>query len=95
MSKHKRNKMMQASVVGAVILGIMNVADAAKSSKCPPLEHCYGIVKAGQNDCPTNVSQCAGSSTKDAQGDAYIDLPRGTCLKIVGGSLMSTVKKSR
>jgi uncharacterized membrane protein len=94
MSKQNRNRMMQASVVGAVILGMMNLADA-KSQKCPPLERCYGIVKAGQNDCPTNVSQCAGSSTKDAQGDAYIDLPRGTCLRIVGGSLMSTVKKNR
>ena len=59
-------------------------ADAeAKDKK----EKCYGIVKAGQNDCATATSSCAGSSTKDAQKDAYIVLPKGTCEKIVGGSL--------
>lgn len=61
---------------------VPNAADAASKK-----EKCYGIVKAGQNDCATATSSCAGSSKKDAQGDAYIALPKGTCEKIVGGSL--------
>ena len=60
------------------------VADA-KTKK----EKCYGITKAGQNDCATATSSCAGSSKKDSQKDAYISLPKGTCEKIVGGSLTS------
>ena len=47
-------------------------------------EKCYGIVKAGMNDCQTATSKCAGSSTKDKQIDAFILLPKGLCDKIVG-----------
>jgi uncharacterized membrane protein len=28
-------------------------------------EKCYGVVKAGQNDCATKTSSCAGSSNTD------------------------------
>lgn len=50
------------------------------------VEKCYGIVKAGKNDCGSATAQCAGSSTKDGAKDAWILLPKGTCDKIVGGS---------
>jgi uncharacterized membrane protein len=49
-------------------------------------EKCYGIVKAGQNDCQTATHSCAGTSTADNQGDAWIYVPAGTCGKIAGGS---------
>jgi len=51
------------------------------------MEKCYGIVKAGKNDCQTTTASCAGSSTKDNQSDAFIFLPKGSCEKIVGSSL--------
>jgi uncharacterized membrane protein len=35
-------------------------------------EKCYGVVKAGQNDCATKPSSCAGSSNTDGQKDAFI-----------------------
>jgi len=47
-------------------------------------EKCYGAAK---NDCQTDKSSCAGTSKKDAQVDAWIAVPKGTCDKIVGGSL--------
>ncbi len=56
-------------------------------------EKCYGIVKAGLNDCATTTQSCAGSATKDNQSDAFIFLPKGTCEKIVGGSLTSLTPK--
>jgi len=54
-------------------------------------EKCYGIAKAGKNDCQTANSSCAGTSKKDAQGDAWIYAPAGTCDKLVGGSLKSKI----
>lgn len=48
---------------------------------------CYGIVKAGMNDCQTATHSCAGSATKDKQPDAFIFLPTGICERIVGGNL--------
>jgi uncharacterized membrane protein len=53
------------------------------------MEKCYGVAKAGKNDCQTANSSCAGTSKKDQQADAWISLPRGACDKIVGGKLSS------
>ncbi|TIO07389.1 MAG: DUF2282 domain-containing protein [Mesorhizobium sp.] len=49
-------------------------------------EKCYGVVKAGQNDCQTATHSCAGTSTADNQPDAWLYLPAGSCAKIPGGS---------
>jgi uncharacterized membrane protein len=50
-------------------------------------EKCYGIAKAGKNDCQTTNSSCAGTSKRDSQGDAWVYTPKGACDKIVNGSL--------
>jgi uncharacterized membrane protein len=50
-------------------------------------EKCYGVAKAGKNDCQTDKSSCAGTSKRDSQADAWVAVPKGTCEKIVGGSL--------
>jgi uncharacterized membrane protein len=51
------------------------------------MEKCYGVAKAGKNDCQTASSSCAGTSKKDAQADAWISVPKGTCDKLIGGKL--------
>ena len=52
-------------------------------------EKCYGVTKAGKNDCQTASSSCAGTSKRDSQGDAWIYVPKGTCDRLVGGSAMA------
>jgi uncharacterized membrane protein len=54
------------------------------------MEKCYGISKAGTNDCQTAKSSCAGTSKTDAQPDAWISVPKGACEKIVGGKLTAS-----
>lgn len=49
-------------------------------------EKCYGIAKAGQNDCFTESHQCGGTAQDDHDPDAWIYQPAGTCQKIVGGA---------
>ena len=49
-------------------------------------EKCYGIAKAGLNDCQTASHSCAGTSTKDMDRSSWIYVPAGTCGKIAGGS---------
>ena len=75
-----------ASAMAAVI-GITAAAQAGPAPK-PAFknEKCYGIAKAGHNDCQTANSSCAGTSKRDAQADAWIYVPAGACSKIVGGS---------
>ncbi|MEI7874571.1 MAG: DUF2282 domain-containing protein [Alphaproteobacteria bacterium] len=71
---------LAAAVTAAVVLP---VAAQAQSN----MEKCYGISKAGKNDCQTASSSCAGTSKKDAQTDAWLSVPKGACEKIVGGKL--------
>lgn len=49
-------------------------------------EKCYGIAKAGMNDCASGTSACAGQSKVDGAKDAWLGVPTGTCNKIAGGS---------
>jgi uncharacterized membrane protein len=48
-------------------------------------ERCYGVARAGQNDCGTARHACAGRATGDGGSDEWISLPTGTCARIVGG----------
>ncbi len=51
-------------------------------------EKCYGLAKAGKNDCAsTGNNSCGGSSKINADGKAWIYVPAGYCERIVGGSL--------
>ena len=51
-------------------------------------EKCYGIAKAGLNDCQTASHSCAGTSTKDMDKASWIYVPAGTCAKIADASPM-------
>lgn len=49
-------------------------------------EKCYGISKAGQNDCASGAQTCASQSKEDGAKNAWVGVPKGACDKIVGGS---------
>ncbi len=50
-------------------------------------EKCYGVAKAGKNDCASKdgSNSCAGSATKDADKNAWLYVPAGLCGKLAGG----------
>lgn len=48
-------------------------------------ERCYGIARAGSNDCGTSTHACAGQALVDGAREEWISLPAGTCSRIVGG----------
>ena len=50
-------------------------------------EKCYGIARKEQNGCFSAGLSCAGTAKEDNQTNAWLYLPKGTCQKIVGGSL--------
>jgi uncharacterized membrane protein len=49
-------------------------------------EKCYGVAKAGMNDCGAKGHSCAGQASKDGGAGDWVYLPKGTCEKLVGGS---------
>ena len=79
--------MNSTRVAIASALAAALVLPAATSQAQGNMEKCYGIAKAGKNDCQTAKSSCAGTSKADHQSDAWISVPKGTCDKIVGGKL--------
>ena len=71
----------------AAVIGMAAVAQAGPApTPAFKNEKCYGIAKAGHNDCQTANSSCAGTSRRDAQKDAWVYVPAGVCGKIIGGS---------
>ena len=84
----KTSHLLIASAVAAALT--LPYASPSQAGPAPKpkfqSEKCFGIAKAGQNDCQTANSSCAGTSKRDNQGDAWIYMPTGACDKVVGGS---------
>ena len=83
----KTTTLAASAVAAAVSFAFIGAAFAEGPAPMPQykFEKCAGVAKAGQNDCQTAMSSCAGTSKKDGQADAWVYVPEGTCAKIVGG----------
>ena len=72
------------------------VAAPAAAQKAP-MEKCYGVAKAGENDCAAGPgTSCAGTSTRDYQGDAWKLVKKGTCESIKtpkGNGSLKSIKR--
>jgi uncharacterized membrane protein len=53
------------------------------AAKPAAVEKCYGVSLAGQNDCKAGEgTTCAGTAKMDYQGNAWKNVPAGTCTSI-------------
>jgi uncharacterized membrane protein len=59
-------------------------ADGSQDAKKPAaVEKCWGVAKAGQNDCAAGPgTTCAGTAKADYQKNAWKNVPAGTCTAI-------------
>jgi len=86
---------MIATAVATLTSGTLASATASAGAvQCHEVERCYGVAKAGKNDCATASSSCVGTAKKDSQKDAWIYVPKGTCTKISGSVQPPVAKKS-
>jgi uncharacterized membrane protein len=79
-----KTALLSAAVGGVIALASMTPVSAADEANT---EKCYGVAKAGKNDCAGGKHACSGQSTKDRDANEWIKLPKGTCERLVGGSL--------
>jgi uncharacterized membrane protein len=84
---HKTNLLKSAMTAFLALAAAHSALGASADSSTASTEKCYGVVKAGMNDCATATASCAGSATKDNQPDAFVFMPTGLCDKLVGGHL--------
>ena len=73
----------------ATLFAVGVLANTAQAADDKGKEKCYGVAKAGKNDCAANGHACAGQSKTDKDGKEWIYVPAGTCERIVGGSTTS------
>lgn len=79
-------KLILAAAIGGLV-SLSAVASAADAGAAATTEKCFGVAKAGKNDCASNGHSCAGQSKQEANGKEWIKLPKGTCERVAGGSL--------
>jgi uncharacterized membrane protein len=85
MSKHQALLTLAvASAFGLSAATLSNTAVAADGD----MEQCAGIIKAGKNDCATSTNACHSHVETDANPEAWIYVPKGTCTKLAGGRLV-------
>ena len=76
------------AVTSAITAAILLASTGPVMAQNAKMEKCFGVAKAGKNDCAAGPgTSCAGTSTVDGQGNAWMLLTTGTCEKLVGGSL--------
>lgn len=86
-SRSRSNAIIASAMVTAIAMSAGAVSTPAFASDKGKMEKCFGVAKAGANDCASSAGgSCAGTSTKDGDPNAWLLVPAGTCDKLVGGS---------
>ena len=78
MDSSSRSKLLHSAVAGLIALAAAQAASAQQAA-AGDKEKCYGIAKAGANDCGTATHTCAGQSKKSNAPDEWKYVPKGTC----------------
>ena len=86
------NRLIATSTLASALAFALGPAQAADAK--PAQEKCYGIAKAGQNDCASAAGShsCAGQAKADNDASDWRYVAKGSCEKM-GGSLTVAAKK--
>jgi uncharacterized membrane protein len=82
------HNILSAAIGSLLVMGLVSSNAMAADMKT---EKCFGIAKAGKNDCASNKSahSCAGQATTNSDPHDFVAVPAGTCEKIAGGMTMN------
>ena len=90
MNSNDKTEWVELAVAGLIAAGAFVAAQTASAADTEQ-EQCAGVIRAGQNDCATSKNACHGHISTDADPEAWIYLPRGTCEKIVGARIVNVI----
>ncbi len=89
----KKNTVMSAAIAGVLALGLMaagspsSAVEKMEGMSAEGMEKCFGVAKAGMNDCKSGMHDCKGKAKASGEKDSFLLVPKGTCDKIVGGKV--------
>lgn len=83
------HNILSAAIGSLLMMGLVSGNAMAADMK---MEKCYGIAKAGKNDCGSKAAghSCAGQASKSNDANDFVTVPKGTCDKIANGSIEPT-----
>ncbi len=75
------NLIIRSALAGLIALSAASGAIAADDMKKTDKEKCFGVAKAGKNDCAnaTGSHSCAGQAKKDMAAEEWNYVAKGTC----------------
>ena len=78
--------MTQRAMIAATAAAVMSLSLVAMPAAAQEKEKCYGIAKAGQNDCANldGSHSCAGQSKVDMDKGEWKFVAKGTCKTMKG-----------
>ena len=83
MSQNNTTRHASAAALAFALGAALTVAASPVMAADAAKEKCYGVSMKGKNDCKAGAgTSCAGTSTKDYQGNAWTCVPAGTCEKM-------------
>ncbi len=86
-----RDLLVRSALAGVFVAGVTIGSSALAQDK--GMEKCWGVAKAGQNDCGSKAGlhDCAGKSKADNDKGEWKYVAAGTC-KTMGGMSMDDAK---
>ncbi|MBJ7311755.1 DUF2282 domain-containing protein [Rugamonas sp. CCM 8940] len=90
---NKRQALIAAALATVCAATVGTASAAASASAAAEKEKCFGIAKAGQNDCAAanGAHSCAGQSKTDNGAAEWKYVAKGTCEK-AGGKTAAPAK---
>lgn len=85
-------RLIATSALASILaLGLVGTAAAESGGK----EKCYGVAKAGQNDCAnlSGTHSCAGQASEDMHAGDWKYVAKGSCASMGGLSKADAEKK--
>ena len=78
--------MNQRAMIAATAAAVMSMSMIAVPAAAQEKEKCFGIAKAGQNDCASTsgAHSCAGQSKVDMDKTEWKYVAKGTCKSMKG-----------
>ncbi len=77
-----RSTTSQAATLALALGAALTLAQAPAYAQSADKEKCFGVALKGKNDCAAGPgTTCAGTSTRDHQGNAWKLVAKGTCEK--------------
>jgi uncharacterized membrane protein len=75
---------VKTTAIAAAVSSLLALGASAQAADKPEMEKCYGVAKAGKNDCGANGHSCAGQAKTDNDPNEWMLVPKGTCENLKG-----------